>query len=121
MRWIAYAAIWIIASLVSVPLAAVAGENVQLSSPASAEQEIGTVDIFLARLSVVEPRTFTPNMSIWDKGKELRQPPSRPKGPKEIRIVGRCGSSDYFCDPPTSYCCGNSTDGFYCAADVNGC
>jgi hypothetical protein len=43
------------------------------------------------------------------------------KGPL-IRIAGRCGSSDYYCDSPGfTYCCGNATDGFYCAADVNGC
>lgn len=39
-----------------------------------------------------------------------------------MQIAGRCGSSDYYCDSPGfTYCCGNSTDGFYCAADVNGC
>ena len=39
-----------------------------------------------------------------------------------MQVAGRCGSSQYRCDSPGFlYCCGNSTDGFYCAADVNGC
>lgn len=39
-----------------------------------------------------------------------------------IVVAGRCGSSQYSCTSPGfTYCCGNSTDGFYCAADVNGC
>lgn len=42
--------------------------------------------------------------------------------PKHRQFAGRCGSSNYYCDSPGfTYCCGNSTDGFYCAADVNGC
>ena len=41
---------------------------------------------------------------------------------RPIIVAGRCGSSQYRCDSPGfTYCCGNSTDGFYCAADVNGC
>lgn len=37
-------------------------------------------------------------------------------------LAGRCGSSNYYCESPGfTYCCGNSEDGFYCAADVNGC
>jgi hypothetical protein len=43
-------------------------------------------------------------------------------GAAPIQVAGRCGSSQYRCDSPGFlYCCGNSTDGFYCAADVNGC
>jgi hypothetical protein len=39
-----------------------------------------------------------------------------------IQLAGRCGSSNYYCDETgATYCCGNSTDGFYCAKDVNGC
>lgn len=46
---------------------------------------------------------------------------STDKGPL-IQVAGRCGSSEYYCDSPGFlYCCGNSSDGFYCAADVNGC
>ena len=42
--------------------------------------------------------------------------------PGSIRLAGACGSSGYSCTAPGFlYCCGNSTDGFYCAADVNGC
>ncbi|WP_417769402.1 hypothetical protein [Stappia sp.] len=41
---------------------------------------------------------------------------------RPIVVAGRCGSSQSRCDSPGfTYCCGNSTDGFYCAADVNGC
>jgi hypothetical protein len=43
-------------------------------------------------------------------------------GTEPIVVAGRCGSSQYRCDSPGfTYCCGNSTDGFYCAPDVNGC
>ncbi len=46
----------------------------------------------------------------------------RPTGQPPILIAGRCGSSDYYCDEKgATYCCGNSTDGFYCAKDVNSC
>lgn len=39
-----------------------------------------------------------------------------------LQVAGRCGSSNQYCNSPGfTYCCGNSTDGFYCAADVNGC
>lgn len=39
-----------------------------------------------------------------------------------VLVAGRCGSSDYYCNETgATYCCGNSTDGYYCAADVNGC
>ncbi len=42
--------------------------------------------------------------------------------PGTIKVTDRCGSSNYYCTSPGFlYCCGNSTDGFYCAADVNGC
>lgn len=62
-----------------------------------------------------------PNMSPRLSGAVDLPGSSTDKGPL-IQVAGRCGSSEYYCDSPGFlYCCGNSTDGFYCAADVNGC
>ena len=62
-----------------------------------------------------------PNMSPRLSGTVDLPGSSTDKGPL-IQVAGRCGSSEYYCDSPGFlYCCGNSTDGFYCAADVNGC
>ncbi|MHA7777094.1 hypothetical protein [Roseibium sp. M-1] len=61
------------------------------------------------------------NMSPRISGPDVSLGSRTDKGPL-IQIAGRCGSSDYYCDSPGfTYCCGNATDGFYCAADVNGC
>jgi hypothetical protein len=38
-----------------------------------------------------------------------------------ILLAGRCGSSNFRCDPPTPYCCGTGPSNYYCAKDVNGC
>jgi hypothetical protein len=62
-----------------------------------------------------------PNMSPRLSGAVDLPGSSSDKGPW-MQVAGRCGSSEYYCDSPGFlYCCGNSTDGFYCAADVNGC
>ncbi|EAV42110.1 excinuclease ABC subunit B [Stappia aggregata IAM 12614] len=62
-----------------------------------------------------------PNMSPRLSGAVDLPVSSTDKGPL-IQVAGRCGSSEYYCDSPGFlYCCGNSSDGFYCAADVNGC
>ncbi|MCK7612631.1 hypothetical protein [Roseibium sediminicola] len=62
-----------------------------------------------------------PNLSPWVSSREFVEEPKAEPAPL-LQFAGRCGSSDYYCDSPGyTYCCGNSTDGFYCAADVNGC
>lgn len=37
-----------------------------------------------------------------------------------LRFAARCGSSKYYCNNPTPYCCGTPGN-YYCARDVNGC
>jgi hypothetical protein len=62
-----------------------------------------------------------PNMSPRISGPDIVQGDKTDATPP-IQLAGRCGSSNKYCDSPGfTYCCGNSTDGFYCAADVNGC
>ncbi len=42
-------------------------------------------------------------------------------GPKpSLRMAARCGSSKYYCNHPTPYCCGVPGN-YYCARNVNGC
>ncbi|MEX3008665.1 hypothetical protein [Hoeflea sp. TYP-13] len=42
--------------------------------------------------------------------------------PGGVLVAGRCGSSNYYCNEAGfTYCCGTSSAGYYCAADVNGC
>lgn len=63
-----------------------------------------------------------PPMTIIPEGALERMLGLPAKALKRQQFAGRCGSSNYYCDTPGStYCCGNSADGFYCAADVNGC
>ncbi len=62
-----------------------------------------------------------PNQSPRISGPDLVLDP--PAAPVPLtQVAGRCGSSNYYCDtPPNTYCCGNSSNGFYCAPNVNGC
>lgn len=77
-------------------------------------------EIKLASLSAHVTDSKRPPMTIIPKG-VLDKMLGIPAG-NGIQYAGRCGSSNYYCDSPGfTYCCGNSTDGFYCAADVNGC
>ncbi|WP_157738904.1 hypothetical protein [Labrenzia sp. VG12] len=70
-------------------------------------------DLEVHALPNMSPQIASPDFA-WQPGAATRAP--------LLQIAGRCGSSDYYCDSPGyTYCCGNSTDGFYCAADVNGC
>ena len=109
--------------LILVPLAAVA---IALPAALTADpltsnnEELPTVT--LASLSSGASERGDANMTTIPDGtlNELLGIPS--KEPSGIRIAGRCGSSNYYCDSPGfTYCCGNATDGFYCAKDVNGC
>lgn len=78
--------------------------------------------IELASLNVVSDGSKSPEMTIIPEGALERMLGLPAKTPKLLQFAGRCGSSNYYCDKPgATYCCGNSTDGFYCAADVNGC
>lgn len=62
-----------------------------------------------------------PNQSPRISSPEIGQAPEADND-QLIQIAGRCGSSNKYCNSPGfTYCCGNSTDGFYCAANVNGC
>lgn len=69
-------------------------------------------DLDVPRLPNLSPRISSPEFV------QEREPDTDPL----IQFAGRCGSSNKYCNSPGfTYCCGNSTDGFYCAADVNGC
>jgi hypothetical protein len=37
-----------------------------------------------------------------------------------IRLAARCGTSNYYCNPPTPVCCG-SPGKYFCAQDASGC
>lgn len=72
--------------------------------------------------SLTAPERPNANMTVIPDGTINRLLGLEGKQTKDIRFAGRCGSSNYYCTSPGfTYCCGNSTDGFYCAADVNGC
>ena len=100
---------WLIA--LSAPSPAIAGQGSDFCPAASAGRTAGTVEIILASLSPAEPAESSRNMSVRDDSGQS----------EEIQIAGQCGSSNEYCEEPSPYCCGNSTDGFYCAKDVNGC
>jgi hypothetical protein len=69
-------------------------------------------DLDVPALPNMSPRVSSPGFL---QSKETDEAPL-------LQIAGRCGSSDYYCDSPGfTYCCGNATDGYYCAANVNGC
>ncbi|CTQ56108.1 hypothetical protein LP7551_04665 [Roseibium album] len=69
-------------------------------------------DLEVPVLPNMSPRISTPEF-VLDNG---------PDPAPLIQVAGRCGSSNYYCNESGfTYCCGNSSDGFYCAADVNGC
>ncbi len=69
-------------------------------------------DLEVPALPNMSPRISSPDFVLG----------SKPEKAAPMQIAGRCGSSDYYCDSPGFlYCCGNSSDGYYCAADVNGC
>lgn len=80
-----------------------------------------TAKVLLASLNRDLPVPAVPNRSPRLPGSVLGQD-QKPSEEPLMQIAGRCGSSDYYCDSPGfTYCCGNSTDGYYCAANVNGC
>ena len=37
-----------------------------------------------------------------------------------IRVAARCGTTNYYCNPPTPVCCGTPGK-YYCARDASGC
>lgn len=47
-------------------------------------------------------------------------PGQTPLSTPRVRVAARCGSSAYYCNNPTPYCCGTPGN-YYCAKDVNGC
>ncbi len=76
----------------------------------------------LASLTAGPETSKHPQMTIIPEGTLEKMLGLPAKTLKHQQFAGRCGSSNYYCDTPGStYCCGNSADGFYCAADVNGC
>ena len=80
------------------------------------KQNVGTQGI-IKMASLSEKRSYRIS---GERKSEIAQTP-RPV-PGTIKVAGRCGSSKYYCSSPGFlYCCGNSSSGFYCAADVNGC
>jgi hypothetical protein len=51
---------------------------------------------------------------------KLPAPLAAEQAPVRVRIADRCGTSNYFCNPPTPYCCGTPGK-YYCAKDASGC
>lgn len=90
------------------------------ADPASDTKDTGLLK--LASLAPGSESSRQPQMTLIPEG-ALERMLGFPENPSKYRqFAGRCGSSNYYCDTPgQTYCCGNSTDGFYCAADVNGC
>ena len=82
-------------------------------------QSLDAVNVLMAKLSAQDVQDNSSQMSLSDENK----PPLNSKRitPTGILVAGKCGSSGYTCTDPFGYCCGNAADGFYCAADVNGC
>lgn len=76
----------------------------------------------LASLDMRKTQRQPLNMSPRVKGPFNLQFGIQSAEPEKILLAARCGSSNYYCNETgATYCCGNSTDGFYCAKDVNGC
>ncbi len=96
------------------------GAAVLTADPVSDTSGVNTYQLAsLTGSSVAHER---PQMTIIPEGTLEKMLGLPNKKRKRMQFAGRCGSSNYYCDTPGStYCCGNSTDGFYCAADVNGC
>jgi len=89
--------------------------------PPSGQTDLTAASIVLAGLHRDLAVPALPNLSPRISCPEIVQTPQTENDPL-IQIAGRCGSSNKYCNSPGfTYCCGNSTDGFYCAADVNGC
>ncbi|MGI9382765.1 MAG: hypothetical protein ACR2PO_06390 [Methyloligellaceae bacterium] len=117
MRYIVYAMIMAAVLFTAMP-AATAGPNVSAACPVALAPSGGAV--VLARLTFDAPNRLGKSMSVW-RGQSVRRLPTlKPDAPDLIRIAGRCGSSKYYCNPPTPYCCGTSGN-YYCAVNVNGC
>ncbi len=69
-------------------------------------------DLAVPQMPNQSPRLISPEIVL--DGPKVSEP--------LLQIAGRCGSSEYYCDSPGFlYCCGNDADGYYCAANVNGC
>lgn len=78
--------------------------------------------IELAALPRIPDTGLPDNLSPWFEVPEDIFPFSQKQTTIDIQIAGQCGSSIYYCNNTgASYCCGSSSDGFYCAKDVNGC
>ncbi|MHA1523667.1 MAG: hypothetical protein ACTSY1_04585 [Alphaproteobacteria bacterium] len=109
-----------VALVLAVPAATVAGPFSQLICSVTAEKS--PVNMSLASWSVDEANLAYSNRVQKPWKSDLFSPGAPSALPDLIRVAGKCGSSGYSCTSPGFlYCCGNSTDGFYCAADVNGC
>ncbi|WP_269580692.1 hypothetical protein [Roseibium sp. Sym1] len=88
---------------------------------AANQPDLTAAKIVLASLQRDLEVPALPNMSPRISGQDIVQGDKTDAAPL-IQLAGRCGSSNKYCNSPGfTYCCGNSTDGFYCAADVNGC
>lgn len=85
------------------------------------QPDLTAARIVLASLNRDLEVPHLPNLSPRVSGPEIGQETAAETDPL-IQLAGRCGSSNKYCNSPGfTYCCGNSSDGFYCAADVNGC
>ncbi|GAB4536223.1 MAG: hypothetical protein Tsb0019_37630 [Roseibium sp.] len=85
------------------------------------QPDLSAARIVLASLNRDLDVPALPNMSRRVSSAAFLKGPAADQAPL-IRIAGRRGSSQYDCDSPGfTYCCGNSTDGYYCAADMSGC
>jgi len=83
--------------------------------------DLSAVRIVLASLHKDLEVPRLPNLSPRISSPEFVQE-TEPVGDPLIQLAGRCGSSNKYCNSPGfTYCCGNSSDGYYCAANVNGC
>jgi hypothetical protein len=47
-------------------------------------------------------------------------PAAEPGAQMRIRMAARCGTTNYYCNPPTPVCCGTPGK-YYCARDASGC
>jgi hypothetical protein len=97
-------------------------------APASADPFNLNSDVNMTAFEIIRANLHTdlevpvlPNMSPRVSTPEFVLDNGRAPAPL-LQVAGRCGSSNYYCNESGfTYCCGNSSDGFYCAADVNGC
>lgn len=104
-------------------LAAAGTVSSAVADPAgfSGQPDLTAARVVLASLHKTLDVPSLPNLSPRISGPEVLLDTQTDKAPLQ-QLAGRCGSSEYYCNEPGfTYCCGNSANGFYCAANVNGC